>query len=722
MSTAINATCPGCKKVLKVPTQWVNQVIQCKFCNMTLQIKPNIPQSPSGSQKQQVQKSPVASGSSNSSSNNVVSKPLSVTAPVVPPVVPNYSQSQRVTNQFGLTDVNYDPAYVSKYRKKKVGWLIPVLVMFFMGILGVVVVMALPYLKEKLKENTGEVASIEVKSNSKNPDKGDSGKIIENPKEGKKSKSGGVSSGSSQQPFPRRALVVSIHNYLYANPTQYGLMVQGMKNIPGITKFLANQMRVPQSQILHLSDASKDNPAPPIKPVVESTITDFLKSSRKQDHIMLVFVGHAVENDGEVFLAPIEGDLTDTATLIPLKWLYKELGECVANQKILVLDVCRFSPTIGIERPGGQPMSAKMEEVIKAVPAGVQVVTACSAEQRSMETDGEPLGVFMDGFVDALQKGVQGQIQKQEDKIPIEKLFETTVKNVEALANEQKFKQTPKIFGAIKENGAEFDPSEPMPPKIAISGLKPASKDGFELVKSVLEEIGTPPVKSSETDNSIRMEYLPPISDKIVKEYAKVDGPETELQKNVKRARIELWVISTLPAPADIKKEVDEKRRTSKVNLNVLKDGYRAPGNEITFKAMVESDGRDVSRMFVNLQEALDDLKKSEEMKDAESKRWQANYDFIRARLEAQIAYLYEYQSMLGQMRKELPPLDPKIHGGWKLAATAKLQGDSTGKKLAKESSKTMETLVKNTAGSPWEVLAKREKFTTLGLEWQAAK
>jgi hypothetical protein len=238
----------------------------------------------------------------------------------------------------------------------------------------------------------------------------------------------------------------------------------------------------------------------------------------------------------------------------------------------------------------------------------------------------------------------------------------------------------------------------------------------------VLEEIGTPPVKSSETDNSIRMEYLPPISDKIVKEYAKVDGPETELQKNVKRARIELWVISTLPAPADIKKEVDEKRRTSKVNLNVLKDGYRAPGNEITFKAMVESDGRDVSRMFVNLQEALDDLKKSEEMKDAESKRWQANYDFIRARLEAQIAYLYEYQSMLGQMRKELPPLDPKIHGGWKLAATAKLQGDSTGKKLAKESSKTMETLVKNTAGSPWEVLAKREKFTTLGLEWQAAK
>ncbi|MCY2972016.1 MAG: hypothetical protein NTZ30_15270, partial [Planctomycetota bacterium] len=140
------------------------------------------------------------------------------------------------------------------------------------------------------------------------------------------------------------------------------------------------------------------------------------------------------------------------------------------------------------------------------------------------------------------------------------------------------------------------------------------------------------------------------------------------------------------------------------------------------FKAGIENDEKEVARMFVNLLEALDDLKKSEEMKDAESKRWQANYDFIRARLEAQIAYLYEYQSMLGQMRKELPARDAKLHGGWKLAATAKLQGDSAGKKLAKESTKTMEALVKNTAGSPWEVLAKREKFTTLGLEWQGTK
>lgn len=713
MSTAINATCPGCKKVLKVPSQWVNQVIQCKFCNMQMQIKPN-GASPQQSRPHADQGVPMASG-----------RQLKPEQNQIPPI---YNGNQHISNEgpkFSMADEAPNSNFQSKYKKKKVSWLVPVVVMFFMAILGVVMVMAVPYLKGKMKEDASKekmekdsnaVANVDGKETPGVPN---NGKVNEPPKGSGKKSSVEV---ASTQPFPRRALIVSIHNYLYANQTQAGLMVQGMKNIPSITKYLTNQMRIPQNQIAHLSDAAKENPVPPVKAVIESTVSGFLKTSRKQDRIMLVFVGHAIENDGQVYLAPIEGDLTDPTSLIPLKWLYTELETCPAHQKILVLDVCRFSPTIGNERPGGEPMSAKMEEIIKVVPPGVQVLTACASEQRSMETDGEPLGVFMDGFADALQKGIKGKIQKQNDNIPIDQLYEATVKNVEALALEQNFKQTPKMYGSFKDNGSEFDASEPMPPKLTITGMKPASKEGIDLVKSVFEEIGTPPVKPSEVDNSIRVEYLPPFSDKVIKDFAKVDGPETELQKVVKRARIELWVISSLTPPADIKNDVEAIRVKLKVNLGVLKDGYRAPANEIAFKIVVENDEKDIARMFLNLQEVLDDLKKIEEMKENESKRWQANYEFIKARTEAQIAYLFEYQSMLGQMRKELPARDPKIHNGWKLAATAKLQGDSAGKKLAKESTKAMESLVKNMPGSPWEVLAKREKFSTLGLEWQPAK
>ena len=126
--------------------------------------------------------------------------------------------------------------------------------------------------------------------------------------------------------------------------------------------------------------------------------------------------------------------------------------------------------------------------------------------------------------------------------------------------------------------------------------------------------------------------------------------------------------------------------------------------------------------MMAACSDALETLKAAgEKGRDKETKRWQANYDFTLARLDAQFAYLFEYQSMLGQMRKQLPDLAPG-QNGWKLASQVALRGDSAGKKLAKDSSKLLEKVIKDNPGTPWEVLAEREKLTALGLEWQGAK
>jgi hypothetical protein len=89
------------------------------------------------------------------------------------------------------------------------------------------------------------------------------------------------------------------------------------------------------------------------------------------------------------------------------------------------------------------------------------------------------------------------------------------------------------------------------------------------------------------------------------------------------------------------------------------------------------------------------------------------------ARVQSQYAYLYEYQSMLGQMRKEYPPRDPNLHIGWKLAAKDALEGDPAGKKMAASAAKLYDKIAADNAGTPWEVLAKRERLTALGLEWK---
>src|SRR5262249_31877702 len=127
---------------------------------------------------------------------------------------------------------------------------------------------------------------------------------------------------------------------------------------------------------------------PPTKPVIEKTIGDFLDTSRAQDRVLLLFAGHVVEVEVVPYLVPFEGELTDKDSLIPLAWLYERLAKCKARQKVLILDTCRLDPSRGLERPGSGPMGAKLDAMLAKPPDGVQVWTACAAEQYSFELEG----------------------------------------------------------------------------------------------------------------------------------------------------------------------------------------------------------------------------------------------------------------------------------------------------------------------------------------------
>ena len=122
--------------------------------------------------------------------------------------------------------------------------------------------------------------------------------------------------------------------------------------------------------------------------------------------------------------------------------------------------------------------------------------------------------------------------------------------------------------------------------------------------------------------------------------------------------------------------------------------------------------------------EALEDLRKAGEERDKEeSKRWQAHYDYVPARLMLQIAYLYEYQSLLGSGPQGRAEMDANLkHNGWRVASQRKMQGDKAGKDLAKEAYGILKKVEKEHAGTLWEVLAKQDRLTHLGMHWEGAE
>lgn len=729
MTTVVQAACPGCKKTLRIPATWLGQPMKCKFCGMVVQARAaTVTQpAPRPAETSTAVRPPeptranwtTATMPGASSAGPIPRTPVPAAVPLSP--APRAAGSLRkglflgfcVLAVAGLASVVYwpqlalvvaRPTAVEQARAKlpdeptsrSSGVIEP------------------PRTTEPIKPPAKTTGPVKPPVRSTEPAKPPV-KTTQPMKPPVKTTQPGKPVAQPVRPsdpppqvvfFPRRALVVSVNNYLYAHPVRYGVTTAGGRSVRTLVDRLQSGLRFSRDQVAELSDAAPSGAQPTVKPAIEKAVVDFLTGARQQDRVLLFFVGHAVEIEDEAYLVPLEGDLEIKETLISLKWLYDQLASCRARQKVLVLDVCRTNPSRGQERPGGGPLGAKLDAALQQPPAGVQVWSACVAGQHSYEFDyvQQSNGVFVDALTEVLALGSMGSAQKPEEPLPLEQLVERVNQRMKDMLDKDQKVQTSRLTGQEPAAGAAYDPSQARPPNVFVGA--PAGPEGGsaspDLVKGILTELDLPPVRSGRDDVPVRLEALPLFSAKALEGY-RDDGPMTPFRQTVARTRDLL------------NKQLRGKR---------LRDEFRAPANENRFRDEIKDyQTREVATVLGELSDALDDLKAAGKERDKEmSKRWQANYDFVLARLEAHMAYLYEYTSMLGAMRRELPPLDAKMHGGWRLAPQAAMQGDSAGKRLAADARKVLEKLAKEHPGTPWEVLAKRERFTALGLDWQPIK
>jgi hypothetical protein len=528
-------------------------------------------------------------------------------------------------------------------------------------------------------------------------------------------------------------LAISVNNYLFANPLNNGAVDDDSdlitrkapkpdRSFHKMWTQLAEALHVAPSQVVELSDAAPQTLAkPPLKPVIEATINAFLDSCRAQDRILVMFIGHAVEIGQECYLVPIEGELGNAETLIPLKWFYDQLGRCTAQQKVLIMDVCRFNPSRGLERPGTGPLGPKLDAFLNDPPAGVQVWSACVAGQYSYEgaitLPDKKVGVggyFINELAEAVgdfNKRVNTGVQQPSDPLPLDILAQGDgkAKGVNAGTTQEvkewyKADQTPRLAGKPSGDPVAFDPAEPLPAPVVIK--IPPFGEGQEaapraLVQRILRE--TDAENTRDGSLPLRYEGLPLFDAKKLEAYVD-DGQRT-------------------PFRDEIIKTANVLRKHTKT---LTAEFRQKPGEAVDngVKAFFLDQQKGPARVQAELQNQLEALKEigDQERANEKSKRWRANYDFVLAKLEARIAYVYEYNYMLGQIRKDnLPTIDPAKHSGLRLASQEKMQSGSEAKKLAADAKSLLTKLAKQHQGTPWEIMAKRQALTALGLTWQPA-
>jgi hypothetical protein len=245
-------------------------------------------------------------------------------------------------------------------------------------------------------------------------------------------------------------------------------------------------------------------------------------------------------------------------------------------------------------------------------------------------------------------------------------------------------------------------PKEPAPPRPVVA--KPPGRAGgtadLALVRSILKDISFPPLKVAKDQKPLSAEALPPFPAETLKEYAR-DGEATPLRAEVQKAR-------------DLLGDIAAK--------HMLNDHYAAIA-EGPLKKQVKDNQMQVAKVIGELMDESDALKAVADHRKDETRRWQASYDYVVARMEAQIAYLNEYQAVLGQILKGMAAPDPKLYSGWRLASEYDpATGDSTAKKLAAESRKKLDRIIADYPDTPWAILAKRDRSSALGLQWQPMK
>ncbi|MBX7103128.1 MAG: hypothetical protein K1X57_03555 [Gemmataceae bacterium] len=533
--------------------------------------------------------------------------------------------------------------------------------------------------------------------------------------------------------YPRRILAISIHQYFFLNPTLFG---SPKRSTGAWVERVSEKWNIPRDQIFLLTDAANNRGSiPPIKPIIEATIESYLASSRPQDRIVLLWCGHATALDGKAYLVPIDGELTNKDSLIGLDWLYDRMAKCSARQKLLIFDAARRDPGRGQERPGPGPLDPVVGKALAAPPAGVQVWSSCSNTEQSLEfkyaihenADFEG-SVFLNSFFHAFLSGAASD-SKPDDAIPIDGLVDRVNKLTRsAVLGLEKQSQTPFLAGTPSNEGAAHDPAEPSPTRVVIPKPSSLARGGLadpSVVKAIFDEVRCPPIRATSADKALTTDDLEgvfPFSAETLARYAADYKNLQEVTENPQKYPLRVAVLKAVEV-LDRHSRGDVLVGASRKQVGLLREEFTGPSSDNIKKTIAREQQEGPAAMYLELEDLVKSLEKVGRSKSEEkSQRWLAHFDYVLAMTKSRFAYINEYNFLLGKIRKdELPPIDSKLHKGWRLASVEKMSSPRDIKDQAEDARKLFAKIIREHPGTPWEVLAKRDRMTAIGLSWQPA-
>ena len=188
------------------------------------------------------------------------------------------------------------------------------------------------------------------------------------------------------------------------------------------------------NRILHLEDHKA-------KPT-QTDIAEYLTHASKPEQVLIYVVSHGyVDPNGDVYIAGADFDFDNMkGTGIPLAWLIDAMEKCVAEDKILILDLCHSGSGKDLLK---QPSTQEMVDTVKSRLKTVKVVASCSAGERGLMLRTNRNGVF----AHYLAEGFSGKAEANGDdrRISAEEMSGYLTRSLKAIPIPGGHTQTPAL-------------------------------------------------------------------------------------------------------------------------------------------------------------------------------------------------------------------------------------------------------------------------------------
>ena len=370
-------------------------------------------------------------------------------------------------------------------------------------------------------------------------------------------------------------------------------------------------------------------------------------------------------------------------------------------------------------------MTEAMEKALHDSPDGVSVITSCSKGEESLELDhyyaeisydtpgvkGSGADIYGGFFLSMLHAAsIAGGLAPEKklpepgDNLPVERMTSWMKRKLGEVVRHAFPERTQTVKATIKQRAEPipFNGAEPVPPRFDFP-TPPPSADPKE-VTEIIHEIQLPPIKA------FRVDAPPPsISDVIpFSKEALKDYMAGELKPGDKPNDFQQAILNA----------IEEMR----------KQGARGSGTELPeefggdtsdkAKAELRNIQEVPARVEAIMQDTLDNLDSVFDMKEKQTKRWQATYEYVVAQVKLRMCYANQYNLALANVSRRKAArfegraerLSPFRRNEARQEHVRRSQGN------VQRGRKSLNDIIKKHPKTPWAVMAKTDRTVAIGL------